>query len=657
MFGKILKLLKHKAVMALLLVGAGVGLYFGFRPGGTAGETKYVLAAVQKGTMIVSIKGSGQVSGQNQLDVKPNVSGEITKILVKQGEEVTAGTPLAEIDRKTAVKAVRDAAQAVADAKLSLESAQLSYNKLKEPPDSVQLLQALNTVSQAQRDLDKLKEPPDAYDLRQAEADLAAQQENAKMSYDGVTPKVVRNAYDDAVPVLKTVAQDLQKALYDADSVLGNDNASANANYRRYLSVLDPNKLSQADALYDGLKPLVLAYKAQADALQATGASAADIESALAAAQKAVNLTEPFLQMTYDALLNTLSNSSFSQSTLTSLQNTIQSARSSISSKQTTIISQSQAIEQAKSSYATAQISLTKAQTSLEKLKAGATAAEIAAAEEKLDEANEALAKLRRGTDATDIAISANTVARSRSSLQSAQNKLADAQEALGDYTVKAPFDGVIASLPVQPADQASPSTVVATLLTRAKVAEISLNEVDVAKVKVGQKATLTFDAVADLTIAGVVSEVDLIGTASQGVVNYGVKIVFDTQDERIKTGMSVAAAIVTDFKPDVLLVANSAVKEGTDGATVQVLNGVKIDTANGAQGVASPTAPETRKVTVGLANDTQTEITDGLKEGDQVVTRTISGAATAAAGASAARTTSANGRQSGVRIPGMGGF
>jgi len=72
---------------------------------------------------------------------------------------------------------------------------------------------------------------------------------------------------------------------------------------------------------------------------------------------------------------------------------------------------------------------------------------------------------------------------------------------------------------------------------------------------------------------------------------------------------------------------------------------------------VTSPTAPETRSVTTGLANDTQTEITDGLKEGDQVVTRTISGAATAAAGSSAARTTSTNGRQSGVRIPGMGGF
>jgi HlyD family secretion protein len=656
MFGKILKSLRRKSVIALFIIAAGVGLYYGLRPRTASGEVRYVLAAVQKGTIVVSVKGSGQVSGQNQLDIKPNVSGVITKILVKQGDEVKAGTPLVVIDNKAGVKAVRDAAQAVADAKLSLESAQLSYDKLKEPPDPVSLLQTLNTVNQAQRDLDKLKEPPNQFDLRLAESELQAQQENIKISYDGVTPRLIRDAYDDAVPVLKTVGQSLQKALYDADSVLGNDNASANANNRTYLASMDKSKLMQADAMYTSLKPLVTAYKAKADALQASGASTADIESALTDAQKCANLMDPFLQTVYDVLLNTLSNTSFTQSTLNSLQSTIQASRSSISSMLTTLINQVQTIESAKTAYASAQISVTKAQTSLDKLKAGATAADIAAAQEKLNEANEALAKLRRGTDATDLAISANSLARSRSALVAAQNKLVDAQEMLADYTVKAPFDAIIANLPQQAADQASPSTVIATLLTRAKVAEISLNEVDVAKIKVGQKATLTFDAVPDLTIAGVVSQVDLIGTVSQGVVNYGVKIMFDTQDERIKTGMSVSAAIVTDFKAGVLLVPNSAIKQGIDGPMVQVLNGVKIDSNTANLGVTSKTLPETVTVQTGLANDTQTEITDGLKEGDQVVTRTISGTATSAASASASKTTTLN-RAYGIRLPGMGGF
>ena len=98
-------------------------------------------------------------------------------------------------------------------------------------------------------------------------------------------------------------------------------------------------------------------------------------------------------------------------------------------------------------------------------------------------------------------------------------------------------------------------------LITKQKIAEISLNEVDAAKVKVGQKVTLTFDAIDGLSITGEVSEIDALGTVSQGVVTYGVKIAFDTQDERVKSGMSVSAAIITDVKQNVLLVPNAAVK------------------------------------------------------------------------------------------------
>jgi HlyD family secretion protein len=95
----------------------------------------------------------------------------------------------------------------------------------------------------------------------------------------------------------------------------------------------------------------------------------------------------------------------------------------------------------------------------------------------------------------------------------------------------------------------------VATLITEQQVAEISLNEVDVAQVEVGQKVTLTYDAIEDLQISGSVAEVDLIGTTNQGVVSYTVTILFDTQDERIKPGMSVSATIITEIKQEVIVV------------------------------------------------------------------------------------------------------
>ena len=65
----------------------------------------------------------------------------------------------------------------------------------------------------------------------------------------------------------------------------------------------------------------------------------------------------------------------------------------------------------------------------------------------------------------------------------------------------------------------------------------------DFLTIKVGDKATLTFDAVTDLSISGQVAEIDTVGTVSQGVVSYALKIAFDTQDTRVKPGMTVSAA------------------------------------------------------------------------------------------------------------------
>src|SRR5207248_903868 len=86
-------------------------------------------------------------------------------------------------------------------------------------------------------------------------------------------------------------------------------------------------------------------------------------------------------------------------------------------------------------------------------------------------------------------------------------------------------------------------------------------------------KATLTFDAIPDLTISGTVAEIDSLGTVSQGVVTYNVKISFDTQDSRIKGAMSVSAAIITEVKQDVLVVLNSAVKSSSGASYVEMFD------------------------------------------------------------------------------------
>ncbi|MEY2664876.1 MAG: hypothetical protein RIT04_684 [Candidatus Parcubacteria bacterium] len=213
--------------------------------------------------------------------------------------------------------------------------------------------------------------------------------------------------------------------------------------------------------------------------------------------------------------------------------------------------------------------------------------------------------------------------------LASARIALEQQQNNYDDNFIRAPFDCVIAKLDVKQNDTISSGAAIATIITANKTAVISLNEVDVAKIAIGNKSTLTFDAIEGLTINGQVSEIDGVGTVSQGVVTYGVTITFDTQDNRVKAGMSVNASIITETKEDVLVVPNSAIKSSARGSYVQVFTTpipqAEIKAARNA-GITSTQTPVSKNIEIGTSNDTNTEIISGLKEGDQVIIKTTTG-------------------------------
>ncbi len=142
--------------------------------------------------------------------------------------------------------------------------------------------------------------------------------------------------------------------------------------------------------------------------------------------------------------------------------------------------------------------------------------------------------------------------------------------------------------------------------------ATVSLTEVDVTKVKSGQKVTLTLDAFPDNTFTGTVLAVNTSGSVSQSVTSYSATILLDNTSLNIYTNMAVSATIITSTKTDVLLVNSSAVQTSTSGTMVQVQKDGKISDVT---------------VEVGTSNDTQTEIISGLSEGDVVITSTISSA------------------------------
>lgn len=211
------------------------------------------------------------------------------------------------------------------------------------------------------------------------------------------------------------------------------------------------------------------------------------------------------------------------------------------------------------------------------------------------------------------------TVQSAELNLTKSKNAMQDARDNLANYYLYAPFDGTVATLSAVVGQSISGSA--ATMITPQESATLSLSESDVAKVKVGQKAKLTFDAIDNLELGGTVAEVGTVGSVSSGVVSYTVKVSFDKQDSRVKPGMSVTADITTDTATG-LSVPSSAVKTSGSMSYVMVFDPPLITTSQTSSSVTSARTPRRVKVTIGLAGDTKTIITSGLKEGEQVVTK-----------------------------------
>jgi len=277
------------------------------------------------------------------------------------------------------------------------------------------------------------------------------------------------------------------------------------------------------------------------------------------------------------------------------------------------------------------------------------------------------LADLTPGDDNLDV-ISAKL------QITQKENSLLDAQQALSNYTITSPFDGVMASVSVDIGSSAvmassNSSSALGTIVTDKKMAQATLNEADIVKVTLGQKANITFDAIDGLTLGGTVVEINTLGVVTSGVVTYKVKVAFNTDDARILPNMSVSIDIITDSKDDVLYVANQAIKKDTDGYYVEkdssssptsttTRNFINASSSLGRIQSASSTASSTRRrlgnstgsssyqrngstpglntsvatnlaltripITIGMQTDTQTEIVSGLNENEKIVLKKV---------------------------------
>ena len=219
----------------------------------------------------------------------------------------------------------------------------------------------------------------------------------------------------------------------------------------------------------------------------------------------------------------------------------------------------------------------------------------------------------------------------------------------LDDYTIKAPIDGTVVSKKKKAGDKiesgggasaaasassassSSSSNVLAVIYDMSSLCfELSVDELDVKKVEVGQEVEITADAVEGKTYTGIVENVSVNGTVgTNGVTTYPAKVRIQDADDKLLPGMNIDAVITVEKVENVIAVPLRAVNRGN---TVYVKGNKSDDTDKAPEGF------KTVQVETGISDDNYIEIKSGISEDDTVYVTPISG-------------------DSNQQMPGMGGM
>lgn len=219
--------------------------------------------------------------------------------------------------------------------------------------------------------------------------------------------------------------------------------------------------------------------------------------------------------------------------------------------------------------------------------------ANLSLVEAQLRAAQDNQARLLEGPNADDIA--------------AAEARITAARATLNLQRITAPFDASVTQIQVKSGDQVTTGALAFRLddLSHLLV-DVSVSEVDINRISLGQDVILTFDAIFGKEYLGTVSQVSPVGTSTQGIVDFNVTVELIDPDEHVRPGMTAAVNMVVNELRDVLLVPNRAVRMREGQRVVYVLR-------NGAL--------EPVRLSLGASSDTASEVVAGeLKIGDQIV-------------------------------------
>ncbi len=248
-----------------------------------------------------------------------------------------------------------------------------------------------------------------------------------------------------------------------------------------------------------------------------------------------------------------------------------------------------------------------KAAVSTGRTEVGTAITNVVAAETGLNSAEAALTVARKQLTLKQAPATSDEVAAQVAQVNQSKSQVDLIQAQINQTILRSPVAGVVTDVVPKVGEVTSAGeTVVSVMGNNSLEVEAYVAESDVAKLKIGDGVSMTFDAFPSENFSGHVISINPAQTIINGVANYKIKVDFDKMDPRFKSGLTANLTIETQRKDNVLVIPQFAIIQNDQGTFVtKVTNG----------------KDEQVPVTLGIQDQNgNAEVLSGLQEGDQIL-------------------------------------
>jgi len=594
-------------ILALIVVLAAGAFYFYQKNHKVKSvNTTVKQATATLGDLVISIQSEGKVVAKDGVELSFPVSGnlEVSGVYVKEGDKIVKGDKIASVKTESLEFELRNAYA-------SYQSALASYNTKTAGATDSEISKAKASIEQASVSLEQTKISAErtkdsaAKSIADAEDALETALENLNENKNVATSEAVETAYEDLFSSIKSVSISLQKYLHDSDTILGIDETAINDDFENVLGAKNSFSLNQSKDSYNIVKELKNSLDADIAQLS-LNLDYGLVDEAAATAVEAIDEFQNHLYSMQTMLDATITAANLSQTKLDGFKTTINSNRSSANSLASSLNNYIESVDDAKDTLADYQTAYDDALADL------ATAKKEA--EQDINNASTSLKSKQLSYDQAKLdyqdliaPMSTNDLSSARAQLNSAAISVDKAKYNMEQATLVSPIDGVVSMLNYKVGDiilSDSAKTMATIINNDTLFIEVNIEEADISQLKVGQKAKVSFDAIAGLEIEGELSFISLTSsTSTNGIVTYLVRVLLSNVSESsIREGMTASVEFITSGVEDVLYIPVSAVRNVGGKPSVQTKAGEYVN------------------VSTGFTDGEQVEITSGLEAGQVVI-------------------------------------